>query len=321
MDKFAGRIAVVTGGGTGMGRELVRHLAAEGCHVAVCDTRAEAMEVTRATALDGAPASTRVTAHVADVADEAQVHAFRDAVAAAHGTDHIHLLFNNAGIAGGGSFVLDDRAEWERTFSIDWGGVYLTTRAFLPMLMAAPEGHVVNTSSINGLWASVGPGRPHTAYCAAKFAVRGFTEALICDFKVNAPHLRASVVMPGHIGTSIIINSADEHDRDPATMDERQLEGVRRQLASMGTPVDGVSDEDLRKGMQMMGEMFRDAAPMSASQAATVILEGVRAERWRILVGHDAEAVDAAVRADPEHAYDPEFWESLRAKGHFGAFG
>jgi len=125
----------------------------------------------------------------------------------AFSTEHVNLLFNNAGIGGGGSFVTDDRSEWERTFGIDWGGVYYCTRAFLPMLLRADEGHVVNTSSLNGLWASIGPTIPHTAYSAAKFAIRGFTEALITDFRVNAPHLRGSVVMPGHIGTSIVINS------------------------------------------------------------------------------------------------------------------
>jgi hypothetical protein len=82
-----------------------------------------------------------------------------------------------------------------------------------------------------------------------------------------------------------------------------------------------VSDDDLRKGMQMIGETFRDAAPMTAAQAATVILDGVAANRWRIVVGEDAITVDAEVRADPEHAYDPEFWDALHAKGIFNILG
>ena len=82
-----------------------------------------------------------------------------------------------------------------------------------------------------------------------------------------------------------------------------------------------MSDEDLRKGIQMMGEAFRDAAPTTAAQAATIILEGVRQNRWRILVGEDAEILDAEVRADPEAAYEPQFWEGLRARGHFGGLG
>jgi NAD(P)-dependent dehydrogenase (short-subunit alcohol dehydrogenase family) len=320
MERFEGRIAVVTGGGTGMGRELVRQLAAEGCHVATCDVSADAMGETRSLALDGAPAGTRVTTHVADVSKESEVLAFRDAVATELATTHINLLFNNAGIGGGGSIIADDRAEWERTFGVDFGGVYFCTRAFLPMLLAAEEGHLVNTSSVNGLWASLGPATPHTAYSAAKFAVRGFTEALIADFRVNAPHLRASVVMPGHIGTSIVINSGKAHGNEPETMDAAQLSKLRTQLTARGLPVEGISDDDLRKGVQMMGETFRDAAPTTAAEAATIILDGVRQEKWRILVGHDAEVIDAEVRADPEAAYGPEFWENLRAKGLFGAF-
>jgi NADP-dependent 3-hydroxy acid dehydrogenase YdfG len=75
-------------------------------------------------------------------------------------TDHIHLLFNNAGIAGGGSMVTDSRAAWERTFNVCWGGVYLGCRTFLPMLIAAEEGHIVNTSSVNGFWATSAPTPP-----------------------------------------------------------------------------------------------------------------------------------------------------------------
>src|ERR1039458_5012527 len=110
MERFEGRIAVVTGGGTGMGRELVRQLAADGCHVATCDVSEEDMTETQRLALEDAPAGIRVTTFVADVSDEAQVAAFRVAVAAEHETDHINLLFNNAGIGGGGSPVNDDRA-------------------------------------------------------------------------------------------------------------------------------------------------------------------------------------------------------------------
>ncbi len=215
----------------------------------------------------------------------------------------------------------DDRADWERSFGVDWGGVYNGTRTFLPMLMAADEGHVVNTSSINGLWGTIGPITPHTAYSAAKFAVRGFSEALIADFRVNAPHLKVSVVMPGHIGTSIVINSSKAHGREPESLSSDDLAKVRLQLAARGLPVDGISDDDLRKGVQMMGEAFRDTAPTTAAQAATIILDGVRQNRWRILVGEDAEILDAEVRADPEHAYDPEFWDAMRAKGLFGGFG
>jgi NAD(P)-dependent dehydrogenase (short-subunit alcohol dehydrogenase family) len=320
MESFAGRIAVVTGGGTGMGRELVRQLASEGCHVATCDVAVTTLDETRALALEVAPPGTRVTSFVADVADEAQLVAFRDAVISEHDTTSINLLFNNAGVAGGGSFVEDERGAWERTFAIDWGGVYLGCRTFLPMLLAADEGRIVNTSSINGIFASVGPNRPHTSYSAAKFAVRGFSEALIADLRMNAPHVKVSVVMPGHVGTSIVINSGIVHGKEPDALDEEDLVRVRRQLAADGTPVDEVSDEDLRKGVAMFGEAFRDLAPLSAASAAEIILDGVRHNKWRILVGEDAIIVDQMVRDDPESVYEPEFWRSLQARGLFGGF-
>src|SRR6185503_6139451 len=194
MKDFAGRLAVVTGGGSGMGRELVRQLVAEGCNVAMCDVTAQSMAETRQLCdQDRSPQGTRISAHIADVSDEPQVLRLRDAVAKEHATDKVHLLFNNAGIGGGGSLFTNSRAQWEKTFNICWGGVYLCTRAFLPMLMNADAGHIVNTSSVNGFWASLGSGVPHTAYCAAKFAVKGFTEALITDLRVNAPHIKCSV--------------------------------------------------------------------------------------------------------------------------------
>jgi NAD(P)-dependent dehydrogenase (short-subunit alcohol dehydrogenase family) len=317
MEHFAGRIAVVTGGGTGMGRELSRQLSAEGCHVAMCDVSADNMAETVALCRDGAPVGTRVTAFVADVSNESQLLAFADAVRAEHDTDQIHLLFNNAGIGGGGSFVDDAREHWEATFNVCWGGVYLGCRTFMPMLLAAPEGHIINTSSVNGFWASLGVNVPHTAYSAAKFAVKGFTEALIADLRVNAPHIKASVVMPGHIGTSIVINSTAYFGRAPKELTAEQLVEERERLAKRGVDVSGASDDDLRVGLQMMAEAFRDTAPTSAAQAATVILDGVRAGRWRILVGDDAVGLDELVREFPTEAYSDEFIPRLRSRGLF----
>src|SRR3954454_461090 len=315
MERFEGSIAVVTGGGSGMGRELVRLLAAEGCHVATCDVSSAHLDETRTLAEVEAAPGTRVTTHVADVSDESAVVEFAAAVAREHAPDHINLLFNNAGIGGGGSFVLDERSDWETTFNICWGGVYLCTRAFMPMLLASSEGHVVNTSSVNGFWASLGLGIPHTAYSAAKFAVKGFTEALITDFRLNAPHLHASVVMPGHIGTSIVINSGKVHGHDPKEATAERIQLWRDRMARMGLDVSGASDEDLRTGMQMQGEMFRDAAPLTAAQAATVILDGVRNNEWRILVGDDAVRIDAMVRKAPLTAYEATFMDEIHAGG------
>jgi NAD(P)-dependent dehydrogenase (short-subunit alcohol dehydrogenase family) len=318
MERLEGRIAVVTGGGTGMGRELTRQLAAAGCSVATCDVSAENMAETKALADAEATHGATVSTFRADVADEAQLAAFRDHVRAAHATDHIHLLFNNAGIGGGGSFVGDGRDEWEKVFAVCWGGVYLGTRTFLPLLLAADEGHVVNTSSVNGFWASLGPAIPHTAYSAAKFAVKGFTEALITDFRVNAPHLRASVVMPGHIGTSIVFNSGQYFDRHPKELNSEHIADIRDRFGRQGVDLSAASDEDIRNMVVQRAESFRDDAPTTAAQAATIILDGVRRNEWRILVGDDAHVVDELVRTDPVNAYEQSFADTLKSRQIFG---
>ena len=225
MDSFTGKLAVVTGGGSGMGRELVRQLAAQGCSVAACDLNADAVAQTAAMARADAPPGVRVTSHACDVSDEAQVLRFRDELLDGHTSDHVDLVFSNAGIGGGESFVSGPREVWERTFAIDWWGVYYCARVFLPLLIASGDGVLVNTSSVNGFWASLGPGVPNTAYSTAKFAVKGFSEALIEDLRVNAPDVRVAVVMPGHVGTDIIANSLRARGLpEPERMSDAQLE-------------------------------------------------------------------------------------------------
>ncbi|HEU0157300.1 MAG TPA: SDR family NAD(P)-dependent oxidoreductase [Stellaceae bacterium] len=316
MKDFSGRIAVVTGGGSGMGRALVRRLAAEACNVAMCDVAAAGMaETERLCATAGMAQGLRVTSHIADVSDRAQVERFRDEVARRHGTDKIHLLFNNAGIGGGGSMVAHQPEEWERTFNICWGGVYNSTRAFLPMLIAAEAGHIVNTSSINGFWASVGPQIPHTAYSAAKFAVKGFSEALIADLRINAPHIKCSVVMPGHIGTGITANSRKVQSGNQSDeIDATQLAQARARIASTGRDAAALSDDAIRKLIAERDRRFREEAPTSADEAARIILDGVKAERWRILVGADAQIIDEMVRSAPERAYDTDFFDEFATR-------
>ncbi len=316
MQEFSGKIAVVTGGGSGMGRELVRQLAAEGCNIAMCDVSARGMaETLRLCQEAGLPQGLRITSHIADVSSDADVSRFRDEVTAQHATDRIHLLFNNAGISGGGSMIVNGRDEWERTFNICWGGVYLNTRAFLPLLRAADEAHLVNTSSMNGFFASVGPDTPHTAYSAAKFAVKGFTEALIADFRMNAPHIKVSVVMPGHIGTGIRVNSLKVHaNTDADEMDATQIAHTRARLASMGKDTSALSDQEIQAMVAERARRFVTDAPTSAADAATIILDGVKADRLRILVGADAHLIDEMVRRDPDHAYEPEFYERFAAE-------
>ncbi len=321
MKDFSGRIAVVTGGGTGMGRALVGQLVAEGCHVATCDIIQENLDETVAHCSKVAPQGVRVTGYVCDVALEDEVTQFRREVEAQHGTTHINLLFNNAGIGGGGSFVESTREEWERTFNICWDGVYLMCRTFLPMLLASKEGHVINTSSVNGLRASFGGNVPHTAYSAAKFAVRGFTEALINDFRFNAPHLKASVVMPGGVSSSIAVNSPRILGRKlPKDWSDAEIEEQRESLQKGGSrPVSLVADgsiatmsnDEIREALQERMENFAKAG-LTPDQAAKIILDGVKADHWRILVGKDAEALDRAVRKQPLHTYDLDFDRYVR---------
>src|ERR1051326_1582794 len=302
MKDFAGKIAVITGGGTGMGRELARQLIAEGCNVAMCDVSAENMaETKRRCDVEKLPQGLRVTTHVADVSIEDQLKRFRDELIDEQKTDRIHLLFNNAGIGGGGSLFTNSREQWERTFNICWGGVYLGVRTFLPMLMKADEAHIVNTSSVNGFWASVGMLRSHTAYSAAKFAVKGFTEALITDLRLNAPHIKCSVVMPGHIGTSIVANSRKVQNGDDSdSLNANEITLTRARLAATGVDAASLSDADIQSMAAERARSFLEDAPTSAAKAAAIILDGVKAGRWRILVGDDAHRLDERVRQTPE---------------------
>ena len=316
MKDFAGKIAVITGGGTGMGRELARQLVAEGCNVAMCDISAEAMaETKRLCEVERLPQGLRITTHIADVSIEGQLQRFRDELIEQQATDKIHLLFNNAGIGGGGSLFTSTREQWERTFNICWGGVYLGVRTFLPLLVKADEGHIVNTSSVNGFWATVGLGVSHTSYSAAKFAVKGFTEALINDLRLNAPHIKCSVVMPGHIGTSILSNSRKvQSGTDSDRLNDNEIALIRARLTAFGADTSTMSDEDVQAGAAERARNFRDEAPTTAAAAAKLILDGVKAERWRILVGADAQRIDQLVRQTPERAYEAEFFQSFAAE-------
>lgn len=287
MQDFNDKLAVITGGANGMGRELARQLADEGCDVAICDLSEDDMADTVSTIREDAP-DIKITSHVVDVANEEAILRFRDEVVEQHDTDRVNLVFNNAGLSGGGSIFDSTREAWDRCFDVCWGGVYWGTRAFLPLLTAADEGHLINTSSVNGFWASLGPDRPHTAYSAAKFAVKGFTEALIADLRIHAPHVGVSLVMPGHIGTKIVQSSLRHGIVGDLAAEEKAL-------------------------VELAASDFEANALTSAGDAATIILEGVRANRWRILVGPDAVALDQVVRARPEDVYDESGLDDIMA--------
>lgn len=233
------------------------------------------------------------------------------------------------------------KEDFDKVMDIDWGGVYNCTRAFLPLMLAAPAAHVVNTASICGFFAQIGYLRPNVAYSTAKFAVRGFTLALLADFKLNAPHIKASCVMPGWIGTNLLnsaqamnltgagLQFARENNKrlrarvaqlraqnDPTTL-QLEKEGL---LDSLNMDMSKVSDQE----MQASPGMWRQNALTSAAQAAQIILDGVRKDEWRILVGEDAVNADRLIREDEKSLYDdetiiPDFfsfatWKMNRAK-------
>lgn len=318
MQELTGKIAVVTGGGTGIGRALVLQLVAEGCHVAFCDVIEPNVNETIKLCSSDNPRGATVTAFICDVADESQVQRFFEDVKTRHSTDHINLLINNAGVNGGGSFVQSPREEWERTFNICWTGVYLVTRTFLPLLLKSNEGHLVNMSSANAIRPVLGGQVPHTAYSTAKFAVRGFTESLIHDFRYNAPHLNVSVVMPGHTGTGIMSNSMQilgQNQPSDWTTEDIEKAKTRWEIAGVENAQD-LTDEQVRaNGAKEIEDMQELGLP--PSEAANTILKGVKDNTWRILIGNDTVSLDKVVRESPETAYDPDFvyrWREANAK-------
>jgi len=262
---FNNRIAVITGGASGIGREILFQLVQKGTHVAVCDIDSEKMESVANKAKKLNP-NARVTTHFHDVSKEQEVKSLVKEVIDKHSTDSIHLLFNNAGIVGGRSFVKDSREEWEKTFSVSWQGTYFCTREFLPALLKANQGVVINISSISGLWASLGNKAPHSAYSTAKFAIRGFTESLVVDFKANAPQLSAILVIPGHVRTG------------------------------MPSP-----PKSYRKSYN---DLFEDYTPCTAKNAAEIIINAIMKGEWRVVIGEDANAIEKVIREDPNTIYD-----------------
>jgi NAD(P)-dependent dehydrogenase (short-subunit alcohol dehydrogenase family) len=316
VDSFTGKLAVVTGGGSGIGRELVRQLAAQGCSVAACDLNADTIAVTAATAWAAAPPGVHVTGHACDVSDEAQVQRFRDELLEQHASDHVDLVFSNAGIAGGSSFVKDSRQEWERTFAINWWGVYLCARTFLPLLIASGDGVLVNIGSVAGFWATAGAGAPITAYSTSEFAIKGFSEALVEDLRCNAPQVRVVLVMPGVVVTDIAENSRRAlglpawDELSDAELLELLPDGTRATLITMGLLAEDFSADDLRQVIRRMKPELQSQG-FSAAQAVTIILDGVRSGAWRLLVGEEAKMLDEQVRANPEAPFNYENYAEM----------
>ena len=255
LKSFTGKVAVVTGAASGMGRSLALQLAQERALLALSDVDVEGLaETARLARARGA----RVHEQRLDVADRDAVAAYAEAVVAEYGT--VNLVINNAGIALHGDVEHLTVKDVERIVDVDFYGVVHGTMAFLPHLIASGEGTLVNTSSLFGLIAMPG----QSAYNAAKFAVRGFTEALREEMLVTGRPVTVTCVHPGGIRTSIARNATVVGGHDVSTLAE-------------------LFDTKL--------------ARMSADDAARVILRGARKGRARVLVGADARALDVLQRA------------------------
>ena len=263
MKDFAGKTAVITGAGSGMGRYLAVLLAKAGANVAICDINQDTLN---ATATMVKQYNVGLSTHVVDMGDMDQIEALPEAVIVQHGS--VDLLFNNAGVTVGSTFDGMSERDWDWVMNINLNGVVKSSRVFLPYLKDRPEAVLVNTSSIFGMIAVAG----QSVYHATKFGVRGFTESLAKEFK--GTNLQVHCVHPGHVGTNILANSRFNTDQP------------------------GRFGEDFNK--DEMAEMFRTKG-MHPSRAASIILNGVRGNKRRIFVGLDAKLMDLAQRLTPMH--------------------
>jgi NAD(P)-dependent dehydrogenase (short-subunit alcohol dehydrogenase family) len=176
MGVLSGLTCVVTGASGGMGRQLAIQLCQDNCRVAICDIRLDELEETKRLCLRAqrGMVAERISTHVCDVTNEADVERLRDEVLAAHGGT-VQVLINNAGIASSGSFLDMPKGKFDKVFDVSWQGVVLCTRAFLPHIIKAKRGYITNLSSINAFWSTLGPATwptqtpPHAAYCAVRW--------------------------------------------------------------------------------------------------------------------------------------------------------
>jgi short-subunit dehydrogenase len=252
-----GRTAVVTGAASGIGRAIATSLARRGCNLALADVNDEALA--RTTAEIAAP-GVRISKHHLDVSDRDAVAAFPDQVTAEHA--RVDVLVNNAGVALAGTFEQVSETDFEWLFSINFWGVVGMTRAFLPLLHHSDDARIVNLSSIFGIIAPPG----NTAYSAAKFAVRGFSESL--RHELRKTRIGVTVVHPGGVATSIVRSA-----RMPKTNSPEEDEAKRKSF-----------------------EAFLTLPPATAGET---IVRGVENRKARVLVGSDAKMLALIERFVP----------------------
>jgi short-subunit dehydrogenase len=256
---FDGKVAAITGAASGIGRALAVALADKGCNLALADLDIEGLGAT-AEAVRGV----RVTTETLDVARREQVFAWAANVARDHGG--CNLVFNNAGISYAAAAASCAIEQFARLMDINFWGVIHGTQAFMPLLTASGEGHIINISSLFGLIAFPG----QSAYCASKFAVRGFTEALRVELELSGSPVSATCVHPGGVATNIAKRARIE----PSLRDI----GLSPELA----------ESQASRALRMPPE-----------RAADIILRGVRRNARRVIVGTDAAALDVVQRLFP----------------------
>ena len=267
--RFTGKVAVVTGAASGIGRALAHELALRGCDLALADRDEAGLQATAAEIAKASPR--KVTVHRLDVSEPDQITAFAAAAGAAHPT--LNIVINNAGVALLGQFDEIEQGQMEWLFNINFWGVVHGTRAFLPLLSQRREAHIVNISSIFGIIAPPG----QSAYCAAKFAVRGFSESLRHELAVAGSPVKLSVVHPGGVATNIARNSRTGAG---ITDNARRAESIER---------------------------FDALARTTPAAAAQRIITGIEKNQPRILIGKDAVFMDLLQRFRPG-----TYWKMLQ---------
>ena len=269
MTAISGSAAAVTGAASGIGRALAHELALRGCDLALADRDEAGLQATAAEIAKASPR--KVTVHRLDVSEPDQITAFAAAAGAAHPTPNI--VINNAGVALLGQFDEIEQGQMEWLFNINFWGVVHGTRAFLPLLSQRREAHIVNISSIFGIIAPPG----QSAYCAAKFAVRGFSESLRHELAVAGSPVKLSVVHPGGVATNIARNSRTGAG---ITDNARRAESIER---------------------------FDALARTTPAAAAQRIITGIEKNQPRILIGKDAVFMDLLQRFRPG-----TYWKMLQ---------
>ena len=263
MQSFNYKVAAITGAGSGIGRALAYALARRGCDLALSDVNPEGLAETAAQAKKF---GIKVSEQIVDVSDRLAMHDWAEKVMAEHGK--VNLIFNNAGVAHGGSVADTPYADYEWLMGINFWGVVYGTKEFLPHLQASGDGHVVNISSVFGLFAQP----TQSVYNSSKFAVRGFTESLRQELDLSDGCVSATCVHPGGIKTNIA-------------------------LAARHATNDG---KILGKNAELTRQAFNDnMLRTSPDKAAEVILRGVERNRRRVIIGMDARLMDWLQRLLP----------------------